>query len=56
MPQQFWNQKKITDKRGIGIPTFGDGKLIGAGLDFNNDNTFSSNGQFIAFPARFYVD
>src|SRR5882757_3234089 len=44
MPQQFWgNNMKITEWRRMDIPSFGDGKLIRAGLFFLNETPFTWN-------------
>ena len=40
----------------MGIPDFGDGKPMEAGLCSENDNPFSSKGEFFAFPAWLYVN
>src|SRR5689334_6275551 len=54
MPQQFLGQCKINRiGRRVGIPTFGDGKLIRAGPNLKNDSPFSRLVWVPVWPSLF---
>jgi hypothetical protein len=55
MPQQFGNDKTLTEWRRTAIPTFGDGKLIAGWLFFRHEITFGcgNNVAFLALSVNF---